>query len=294
MYLKKQILSRNMFFLFYCIVTFILFYVPLMNIITSLIHISSHIIFIPFMSGYMMYTKRKEIFLEVQYSFVSGGIIIIAGIILYIIGSFHIVNLNQKDSLSLITFSAFIFWFGGIVLFYGIESFRIMFLPLLILIFMIPFPLFLKDIVVSLLQKGSAEVFNGYLILTRIPYFREGFTFQLSGASVEVAEQCSGIRSATALFVVAILSGYLYIESGWRKIVLLLAVFPIAILKNGLRIMMLSILGCYVDMAYITDSLLHSSGGIPFFALALALLFLVVWFLRKSERGHSKTESIAM
>lgn len=242
----------------------------------------------------MMYTKRKEIFLEVQYSFVSGGIIIIAGIILYIIGSLHIVNLNQKDSLSLITFSAFIFWFGGIVLFYGIESFRIMFLPLLILIFMIPFPLFLKDIVVSLLQKGSAEVFNGYLILTRIPYFREGFTFQLSGACVEVAEQCSGINSATALFIVAILSGYLYIESGWRKIVLLLAVFPIAILKNGLRIMVLSILGCYVDMRYITDSLLHSKGGIPFFVLALALLFLVVWFLRKSERGHSKTESIAM
>ncbi len=288
MYLKRQILSRNIFFLLHCIVTFVIFYTPVMNIITSLIHISSYIVFIPLMSTYMVYSKRKEIFSGVRYSFVYGGIIVIAGIILYTIGSFCIVNLSQNNHLFLITFSAFIFWVGGIVLFYGIESFRIMVLPLLILVFMIPFPVFLKDMVISLLQRGSAEVFNGFLMVTGMPYYREGwFTFQLSGVSIEVAKQCSGIKSGTALFVVAMLSGHLYIESGWRKIVLLLVVFPITILKNGLRITVLSLLGCYVDMSYITDSLLHSKGGIPFFVLALALLFPVVSFLRKSERRHS-------
>ncbi|GAX60659.1 hypothetical protein SCALIN_C13_0174 [Candidatus Scalindua japonica] len=246
------------------------------------------------MSGYMIYTKRKEIFSGVHYSFVYGGAIITAGIVLYILGKFHIINLNQKDLSSLLTFSAFIFWFGGIVLFYGIESFKTMFLPLLILVFMMPFPIFLKDMVISLLQKGSVEVFHFYLMLTGIPYSRDGFTFQLSGVSIEVAKQCSGVTSATALFVAALLSGHLYISSGWRKIVVLLSVFPIAILKNGLRIAVLSVLGCYVDKTYLTDSLLHSRGGIPFFVIALALLFPVVWFLRKSERRQSKIESITV
>ncbi len=288
MYLKKQILSRNIFFLTYCIVIFIIFYEPLTGIITSLFNHKHYAIMIPFISMYMVYSKRKEIFSAVQYSFVYGGIIIIAGIVLYMIGRFRIVNLSQIDLTSLILLSAYIFWIGGVIIFYGVRSFQIAVLSVLILIFMIPFPVFIKERVTFVLQSGSAEIFNVYLWLTGIPFYRDEFTFQLYGARIEVAKQCSGITSATALFIAALLAGHFYLDSCWRKIVLLLAVFPIAILKNGLRITVLSVLGSYVNMSYITDSLLHSKGGIPFFVLALALLFPVVWFLRKSERKHTE------
>jgi len=48
--------------------------------------------------------------------------------------------------------------------------------------------------------------------------------------------------------------------------------------------MTLSLLGAYVDEKLLTQSLIHSRGGIPFFILALVFLAPVLWFLRKSER----------
>jgi exosortase/archaeosortase family protein len=64
---------------------------------------------------------------------------------------------------------------------------------------------------------------------------------------------------------------------------LIIAIFPITILKNGLRIVTLTLLGNYVDVR-ILGSELHKSGGIPFFMVALVLLAPVLWVLRKSEK----------
>ena len=51
--------------------------------------------------------------------------------------------------------------------------------------------------------------------------------------------------------------------------VLVCSILPITILKNGMRITTLSILAVYVDPSWITDSWLHSAGGIPFFIISL-------------------------
>ena len=116
-----------------------------------------------------------------------------------------------------------------------------------------------------------------------VPLLRDGFVFQLPGINIEVAEQCSGIRSTLALFITSIIAGHLLLKTSWKKVILSLAVFPIAVVKNGARIVTLSMLGSYVDERFITQSLLHSRGGIPFFILALALFVPILWVLRRSE-----------
>jgi exosortase len=136
--------------------------------------------------------------------------------------------------------------------------------------------------IILLLQMGSAEVAYGFFKLTGVRVLREGFTFNLSGINIEVAKQCSGIRSTIALFLTSIIAGQLFLQTGWRKIVLAMAIFPITIFKNGLRIVTLSLLGVYIDQR-ILFSELHKSGGIPFFVVALALLVAFLWVLRKSE-----------
>jgi exosortase/archaeosortase family protein len=54
--------------------------------------------------------------------------------------------------------------------------------------------------------------------------------------------------------------------------------------KNAVRIVGLALLANYVDPSFITDSALHRNGGIPFFVLSLAVLFSVVWVLRRIEQ----------
>jgi exosortase len=241
-------------------------------------------VLIPLISGYFIYLARKKIFSDIGYSFNTGIILIAFGILLYFIGITQGGGFNQNDYLSLITLSLVMLWIGGFVFLYGIYSFRQASFPLLFLVFMIPIPNLLADNIIYLLQIASAEVSYGFFKLTGVPIYREGLIFHLPGVSVEVAEQCSGIRSSIALFITSILAGHLFLKTGWKKVVLSLSIFPITIFKNGVRIVTLSLLGAYVDKSFLTDSMLHRRGGIPFFLFALLLLLPVLWLLRRSEK----------
>jgi len=153
---------------------------------------------------------------------------------------------------------------------------------------MIPVPAFIMEKIIVFLQIGSTEFADFLFWVSQAPYYREGFVFHLPSMSVEVAPQCSGIRSALALFITALLAGYLFLNSRWRRVILVLCVFPITMFKNGIRITTLTLLGTYVDPR-ILQSDLHREGGIPFFILALFLMAPILYWLRKSEnRGYRK------
>jgi exosortase len=115
-----------------------------------------------------------------------------------------------------------------------------------------------------------------------VPIFRDGFLFTLPGLTIEVAEQCSGIHSGISLFLVAILAEHIFLKSGWRKLALVAAAVPITIAKNGLRIVTLGLLGAYVDRQVLSGPL-HKAGGIPFFGVALVMLAVALWALRRGE-----------
>ncbi len=131
---------------------------------------------------------------------------------------------------------------------------------------------------------GSAETAYKVFQVLDIPVYRQDFVFELPGISVEVARQCSGIRSALALIITSVLAGYLFLETRRRRVALVLAVFPITIFKNSLRIVTISLLAAYVDPIFLTNHWIHSAGGKPFFIFALLFMLPVLWLLRRSEK----------
>jgi exosortase len=285
MEIKKLMVPRNLLFLLFSLVMLAMFYHPLKELMGLLFksELYSHIILIPIVSGYFIYLKRRIIFSDLEYSYRSGITVITIGMILYFIGTEQAIKLNQNDSLALMIFSAITLLIGGVLVFYGIKSFRFAVFPLLFLFFLTPIPTIMVEKLILLLQMGSTEATYGFFKLTGVPVLREGFTFHLPGMSIEVAKQCSGIRSSIALFITSIIAGQLFLQTGWKKVVLALSIFPITIFKNGLRIVTLSLLGTYVDPR-ILGSELHKSGGIPFFFVALMLLAPVLFLLRKTEK----------
>jgi len=244
----------------------------------------SHILLIPLASGCLIYLRRKAIFKDSKYSHDIGFPMVLLGVLLYEFARHQGDTLNPNDYLSLMTFSALVFWMGGFILSYGTRAARSAMFPILFFAFMIPIPSVLMDKVIYILLIGSTEVTYMLFGLTGIPFSREGFVFQLPVISIEIAEQCSGIRSSLALFITGIVAAHVFLKSGWKKAILIFSVLPIAILKNGLRIVTLSILAVYVDEKFITQGFLHRSGGFVFFLPALGLLGLILWGLRKSER----------
>jgi exosortase len=245
----------------------------------------SHIPLIPFVSLYFFLVGRKSIFSEMKWDYAKGVPIMAAAFLAYWLGRPLQGHLNQNDYFSLMMSGAFLWVLGSFVFTFGFSSMRKAAFPLLFLAFTIPIPSFILDPFIRFLQLGSAEFAHGIFKLTGVPLNREGMFFSLPGLTIEVAPQCSGIRSSIALFITSIVAGKIFLEKGGTRLALTLSVFPVTMFKNAMRIVMLSLLGAYVDPKFITESWLHSSGGIPFFLVALLFLFPVLLGIRKWEKS---------
>jgi exosortase len=285
----KYINKRNIFFLFFAAISILMFYVPLREIISSSLRSDyyDHIILIPFVSAFFIFLRRKEIFSNVYYSYRIGIPIIIIGLVLYYAGRNFEIHLNQNDYSSIMTLSALIFIIGAFIILYGIQAFKAASFPLLFLIFMIPIPTFIMDKIIHVLLVGSVAASDLLFKITGTAYIREGASFHLPGISVMVADVCSGIRSSLALFITMVIAAHLFLRTTWKKGVLLLAIYPVTVFKNGVRIVTITMLATYVDERFLTQSFLHHSGGFLFFIPSLALLGLLLWFLRRSEPATS-------
>jgi exosortase len=244
---------------------------------------SSHILLIPFVSIYLLWSERSRIFQVVRASPVSGGTLVLAAIALYLFVASHSSVQDPEQFLSGATLAIVLLWLGGFLLFYGVAAWRRASFSLLFLLLMVPLPPAILESTIYLLQQGSTEI--AYLLFKAvgIPVLRQGFILNLPSVSIEVAQECSGIRSSVALFITCLLAAHLFLRTKWRMLVFVLLAFPLAIIKNGIRIATLTLLSVYVDPSFLTGRL-HHQGGFVFFLLALAILFPVLLLLQKSER----------
>jgi exosortase len=282
--IREYLNCRNGLFLFFALVAFMMTYTPIQALRSSdKSEYYTHIALIPLVTLYLLYLKRKEILSVQHYSFSLGIPVLAAALALFAGGQIWGVTLDHNNFASLIALSVTIFIHGAFLLLYGPKSYRKAIFPLCFLIFVVPIPTVLMDGIITLLQIGSTEFTNLLFMISGVPYVREGFVFHLPQISVEVAKQCSGIRSALALFITAILAGYLFLRSSWKIAFLGICAVIIAMFKNGIRIITLSLLGNYVDVR-ILESSLHREGGIPFFIVSLILMAPILFFLRRSER----------
>ena len=241
----------------------------------------SHFVLIPFVSLYLLYMDRGTIFSRIHYSTGTGITLVVAGILIYLVTLSWGQQLNQNDYLCLMMISFLASLLGAFIACYGASAARAASFPLLFLLFMIPIPSLLLDQVVYALQWGSAWTSAWLFQLTSVPFLKEGLVFALPGLTIEVAKECSGIRSSMALVICGVLAGHFFLRSGWQKGFLMLVIIPLTVLKNGIRIVTLSLLYIYVDEGFMTGNL-HQRGGIVFFLMALALLMPLLWALRRT------------
>ena len=281
-------LTRHAAFVLLCGVGLAFFYYPGVQLLRMSFHseLYSHIPLIPLISLCILIFSRNRIFSETRWGW-AGSALLALGLGMLLSGNW-ITGLKQHDYLSMVMSGAVLWFIGSFVLAYGGKSFKEAMFPLLFLVFVIPIPTFILDPFVDLLLIGSAYSTELIYNLTGVPVHRDGFTFALPGITIEVARECSGIRSSIALIITSVCAGYLFLNKGWARVVLVLSFFPITVFKNALRIVTLSLLASYVDTRFITGSWLHKSGGIPFFAVGLALMAPVLWALMKAEKRNQR------
>lgn len=192
-----------------------------------------------------------------------------------------------NDDLFWPSFSLVLFVYAITAGCFGRSVLRTYWFELFFLMFMVPLPSPWIHGISVFLQYASADALEWVLSVTGTPFFRDGVFFYLSGLTLEVAIECSGIRSTLVLFITALLAGRLFLRRAWTKIALVGVVIPLGILRNAVRITTLALLTIHVDAGVIKGPI-HTRGGPIFFALSLVVLFALVWLLRFVDRGRRR------
>src|SRR5262249_617965 len=152
-------------------------------------------------SLYLMYTRRQTLYARAAYWTLGGVPLVLPGALCYVLGLTLQPGLSQNDFLALTILGVIIIWVGGFVMCFGPQATRIALFPLGFLVFIIPLPEALLSHVITALQYASADMVDVLFQLTPLPVLREHLSFVLPGLTIEVARECSSIRSSMALLI---------------------------------------------------------------------------------------------
>jgi len=237
----------------------------------------SHGFLIPLISLYLVYERRKQ-FSALSPSGKWAGLgLIILGILLLLLGNLATEFFTMRFSLLVVL--------GGIILFLlGKEYSKTLLFPVIFLIFMIPIPSILMNQITFPMQLFASKVAAGSLNMISIPVLREGNVIQLANTSLEVAEACSGIRSLISLLALSVIFAYISQKVAWKRTILVISTFPIAIIANAARVSGTGALAHYYGES-VAQGFFHSFSGWILFVIAFICLFIVGIILSRIKKS---------
>jgi exosortase D (VPLPA-CTERM-specific) len=193
------------------------------------------------------------------------------GVAVVLLGGFLLL-LGQIATIYTIVQYAYLVTLCGLVLaFTGRTPFRLLAMPFLILVFMVPLPQFVFANLSTTLQLLSSQLGVAFIRLFGISVFVEGNVIDLGGYKLQVAEACDGLRYLFPLMTIGFLMGYFYKGATWKRVVLFLSSIPISVLMNSFRV---GTIGVMVEHWGIrmAEGFLHEFQGWAVFMASAALM----------------------
>src|SRR5205814_9364648 len=92
--------------------------------------------------------------------------------------------------------------------------------PFAFLIFIVPLPAAFVDTLETASKLASTEAADLFFNITGTPVLREGTIFQLPDITIQVGQECSGIRSSLVLIMTSLVAANLFLKTPWRRAVL--------------------------------------------------------------------------
>lgn len=282
---NSQTLSKKQWYLFssWVVLSLLLFWGPVLALVRLSLSQddSSYLVFIPLISAALLYQERDKIPPHVSGDKMLSGVFLLLAAVLAL-ASYYEASKGPGLQLSGWILALTLVWIAGFAFLFGKAALRAASFPLLFLLLMVPIPNFFLNRIIFLLQQGSAWITGVLFDLVGVPVLREGLVFHLAKVNIEVAKECSGIRSSMALFIVALLMAHFRLRNFWNKTFFVAFGLFLMILKNGVRITTLTLLAVYVNPDFLLGRL-HQRGGVVFFVLALLLLLPLLFLLQRNE-----------
>lgn len=235
-----------------------------------------HGFFVPLISLYLIWQRREEIQKKRDHGSRWGVALVLISVCLYFIGELATLYLLVHLSLWGVVV-------GLVLSAIGPGGAKVIAFPVVYLLTMIPLPDFLYQGLSRQLQLISSALGVGCLQVVGVTAFREGNIIDLGPIQLQVVEACSGLRYLFPLAALALISAYLFRDRMWKRVLLFLSSFPIAIFLNGFRIGMTGVLVELYGKGT-AEGFFHQFSGWLLFVSSLLLLFGEMALLRRIGR----------
>jgi len=242
----------------------------------------THILLILPLSLALIYFAARETQVFFDQAAWAGAIPLTVALLLRVVIASGICHFASDVRLSLSMLALVIWWIGSVLLCFGLQTLRSLLFPLCFLFLIVPLPERVVNSLTGFLQYQSAVASAILFRCARVPVTRDGIMLSIPGLDIEVAQECSSIRSSLMLMVTTLVFAHLFLRSRWKQILLVALAIPLAVAKNAVRIFTIAELGTRVDPAFL-DGRLHRHGGIVFFSLAVGVVVLLLWLLNRWE-----------
>ena len=205
-----------------------------------------------------------------------GVVVIVLGASMYAIGQLSTINVIAQ-------YAFLIVLYGVILAFMGWRGFKIITMPLLILVFMIPLPQFFFAQLSSQFQLMSSEIGVAVIRLFGISVFLEGNVIDLGIYKLQVVEACSGLRYLFPLMVFGFILAYFFKAAWWKRTIVFLSTIPITIFMNSFRIGVIGVTVNYwgEEMA---EGFLHDFEGWVIFMASTVILAFEIWLFARLSK----------
>lgn len=242
----------------------------------------SHGFLIPPLSIYLAWLRRKELAEATIQPSPWGYPFVLAAIMFLLVGAFLGFGVFEQ-------FSLLPMLIGLVFLIFGKEHVKILWFPLVLLIFMIPIPSSITQSIALKLKLVAAE---GAVFLSRtvtLPMVRQGSYIHFKGDYLLVGEVCGGLRSLISLLALGVLMAYFSKAKMWAKWLVVLLSGPIAVISNVLRIFLVCVVGYFWGSTFAAGTF-HDVSGVVIFAVAFVLFFSLEALLRRMATEDQNEE----
>ena len=157
----------------------------------------------------------------------------------------------------------------------GTPVLKILWFPIVYSLFLIPIPDTVIDIGTQPIKIGISNAVVNLLSYFNYPVASSGVSIYIGQFELLIAAACAGLNSLISLTAIGTFYVYLRRNASWKyTVLLLLFIFPIAVISNFIRVLFLVILTYYAGES-VAQGFLHEFAGIFMFVIALMLVFLV-------------------
>ena len=228
-----------------------------------------HGLLFPFVIAGLIIYRLKDLKLAVSRGSAWGLFWVFVGILFYVSGYRTLQPRIAMGSLP------FILW-GAAMFLWGWRVAKILMFPLFFFWLAIPLPSFQQATThLQLLATSLAHHGSGLLGVETLVEGTKVLPVKGNWEPLDIATGCSGIRSLMALLMISAAWAYIAKMALWKRVLLFLAAFPLAILGNALRVISIFVIAEYGDAKWAAGTWHDWSGLLLFYPFSLMLLLLI-------------------